>query len=109
MIRTFIQENKKYKEAFQINTETEEVKTYSIDKKYGLPFCEFNTTVSEMGYNSVESCINELREFFPKEVDTYQQESSNIKGLLNLLKYRKEHGYDIEDVLKRLEAFRISR
>ena len=102
MIRIFIQEKEKWDELIQIDTESEKVKIYSVDKELGFPFSEYYTTVTEMGYNSVKEMIDTLKSWktWKKEIDTNEQISKEITGLLRLAKHRTNNNNNIYIVLK---------
>ena len=58
MIKTFIQEHaEKWDELIQIDTESEKVKIYSVDKGLDFPFSEYYTTLQEMGYTSLKGAL----------------------------------------------------
>lgn len=103
MIRIFIQEKEKWDELIQIDTESEKVKIYSVDKELGFPFSEYYTTVTEIGYNSVKEMISTLKSWktWKKEIDTNEQISKEITGLLRLAKYRANNNNNIYIVLKK--------
>lgn len=101
-IRTFIQERLiKWDELIQIDTESGKVKIYSVDKELNFPFSEYYTTVSEMGYKSINEIIKAMQKKDTKqEIDTAEQTEKEINGLLNLAKYRAEHGGNVYMILK---------
>ncbi len=116
MIRTFIQERAaKWDELLQIDTENGKVKIYAVDKELHFPFSEYYTTVLEMGYKSINEMIKVLHK---KEINTAVQTEKEINGLLNLAKYRAEHGgnaYMIlkdgtkyNDIVERLKSYGLS-
>lgn len=100
MLRTFIQEKSTdWNELVQIDTESEKVKIYSVDKEIGFPFSEYYTMVAEMGYKSVNDIIKRMKSI-KKEIATDRQIASEITGLLKLAKYRSEHGKHTYIILK---------
>ena len=109
MIRTFVGErNTGWDELIQINTENEQVKIYLVDKELGFPFSEHHTTISRMGYKSVNEIIDRIISFLKeKELDTDRQIAREITGLLKLAKYRVDHGIDTgnNDIVQRLRAY----
>lgn len=101
MIRTFIYERNgmEWDDLFQVNTETEEVKIYSVARDLGFPFSEYYTTVSDMGY----SCIKELLRHIlqsKNEVQTDKQIAKEVTGLLRLAKFQSDNGNYICLILK---------
>lgn len=91
MIRTFIKNRNEWNELVQINTESGKVKYYCVDKELGFPFSESYTTVSEMGYKSIDDIIKRIKRW-KEEIATDRQVAKEIAGLLKLAKYRVEHG-----------------
>lgn len=118
MIRTFIQEKAKWDELVQIDTESRKVKMYCVDKELGFPFSEYYTTVSDMGYKSIDDCIKRMKKIKHEEVDTEEQCKKEIAGLLNLAKYRVEigmfkyiileDGTKYNDIVERLKVYGLS-
>lgn len=115
MIRTFIQERmEKWNELLQIDTESKKVKIYSVDKELGFPFSEYYTTVTEMGYTSVDDMVECIKSR-KKEVATDRQIAKEITGLLRLAKHRAENnkhiclilndGSKYNDIVERLKAY----
>ena len=104
MLRTFIQErNKKsWNELIRIDTESGKVKIYSINKKLGFPFSEYYTTVTKMGYKSINDMIKQIKTN-KKEIDTDRQIAKEITGLLKLAKHRAEQQYN--DIVERLKVY----
>lgn len=119
MLRTFIQETtKKCDELIQIDTNGK-VKIYSVEKELGFPFSEYYTTVTEMGYNSVKEMIGTLKSWktWKKEIDTKEQISKEITGLLRLAKHRANNnniyivlkdGTKYNDIVERLKMYGMS-
>ena len=92
MIRTFIQiKNATWNELIQIDTESEKVKIYCVDKEFGFPFEEYYTTITEMGYKSIADIIARMKTR-KEEVETDRQNAKEVTGLLKLAKYRADHG-----------------
>ena len=91
MIRTFIKNRNEWNELVQVNTESGKVKYYCVDKELGFPFSESYTTVSEMGYKSIDDIIKRIKRW-KEEIATDKQIAKEIAGLLKLAKYRVEHG-----------------
>ena len=120
MIRTFIQERAaQYDELMQINTESGEVKIYSVDKEMGFPFSEYTTTIEDMGYKSISEMVKTMeRKPYKTEIDTAEQTEKEINGLVKLAQYRTErnkHFYMIlndgtlyNDIIERLQASGLS-
>lgn len=120
MIKTFIQERTgKFDELLQINTVSEEVKIYAVDKELDFPFSEYYSTVSDMGYSSVNEMIEAMKnKSLKKEIDTAEQTEKEINGLLKLAKYRAEHnnhiciiledGKKYNDIVDRLKAYKFT-
>lgn len=115
MIRTYIQEHAtRWDELIQIDTESEKVKIYSVNKEFGFPFSEYYTTVSQMGYNSVNDILIHM-EPVKKEIETDRQIAKEIIGLLKLAKHRVENNSHIylilkngtkhNDIVERLKAY----
>lgn len=115
-IRTFTREtSKSYKDLIQINDTENTIKIYSQDTKLGFPFSEYTTSLSEYGYKSSDDFFKSvsrrerenLKYIRIKEIDTDIQTKSEIDGLLNLAKYRKEHGRytSKNDIIDRLSAY----
>ena len=99
--RTFTRDtNKTYRELIQINDAENTIKIYAQSKEIGFPFDEYTTSLSEYGYKSSDDFFKSvsrrekenLNRVRIKEIDTDIQTKSEIDGLLNLAKYRKEHG-----------------
>lgn len=118
MLRTFIQERaEKWDEFMQIDTESEKVKIYSVDKEIGFPFSEYYTTVMEMGYKTVNEMVNAIK-VTKKEITTDRQIAREITGLLKLAKYRADNnkyiyiimkdGTKYNDIVDRMKAYGIS-
>lgn len=100
MIRTFIQERvAKWDELIQIDTESGKVKIYTVDKELDFPFSEYYTTVTKMGYKSIEDILKRMKSR-KKEIETEAQTEKEINGLLKLAKYRTEHNNHICMILK---------
>lgn len=111
MVRTFIQEREtKWNEIIQIDTETEKVKIYSVDKTLGFPFSEYYTTVKEMGYKYVKDILKRMKSR-KNEIETDKQMASEISGLLKLAKYRAKNNNhaqpDYYDIVVRLKYYGI--
>ena len=102
MKKTFIQERQaKYDELIQIDTENGSVKIYAVDSEIGFPFSEYYTTVSEMGYKSVDEMIKTLKnKKTKKEINTDEQTAKEISGLVNLAKHRAKNGGNVSMRLK---------
>ena len=101
MIRTFIQERGKFNELLQINTESGEVKVYAVDKELDFPFSEYYSTVSEMGYNSIDEMVKTMKnKETKKEIDTDTQTKKEINGLYKLAEHRAKNGGNIFMKLK---------
>lgn len=117
MIRIFIQEKEKWDELIQIDTESEKVKIYSVDKELGFPFSEYYTTVIEMGYKTVKEMITTIKSR-KKEISTNKQVEREITGLLNLAKYRANNnkyiyiimkdGTKYNDIVERMKSYGMS-
>ncbi len=117
MIRIFIQEKEKWDELIQIDTESEKVKIYSVDKELGFPFSEYYTTVIEMGYKTVKEMITTIKSR-KKEISTNKQVEKEITGLLNLAKYRANNnkyiyiimkdGTKYNDIVERMKSYGMS-
>lgn len=117
MIRIFIQEKEKWNELIQIDTESEKVKIYSVDKELGFPFSEYYTTVIEMGYKTVKEMITTIKSR-KKEISTNKQVEREITGLLNLAKYRANNnkyiyiimkdGTKYNDIVERMKSYGMS-
>ena len=120
MIRTFIQERKgNFDELLQINTESGEVKIYAVDKELDFPFSEYYSTVSEMGYNSIDEMVKTMKsKETKKEIDTDAQIKKEINGLYKLSEHRAKNGNNIfmrlkdgtlyYDISERLKKYGIS-
>ena len=120
MIRTFIQERKgNFDELLQINTESGEVKIYAVDKELNFPFSEYYSTVSEMGYNSIDEMVKAMKnKETKKEIDTDTQTKKEINGLYKLAEHRAKAGKNIfmrlkdgtlyNDISERLKKYGIS-
>lgn len=117
MIKTFIQERaEKYDELLQINTENGAVKIYSVEKEIGFPFSEYETNSKDMGYDSVDDMIKNMK-ITAKEIDTKSQIEKEINGLLNLAKHRADNnkhvyitlkdGTKYNDIVERLKKYGI--
>lgn len=118
MIRTFMKERPlKWDELIQINTKTQEVKIYTVDKELGFPFSEYHTTVTEIGFESVKEMIDTIK-LRKKEISTKKEISREIEGLFKLAEYRiKNNNYkylllnnDIKynDIIERLKEYGIT-
>ena len=118
MIKTFIQERAKWNEILKVDTESGVITTYSQDKEIGFPFSEYSTSLKEMGYGSLKQLYDRMKQIGKKEVDTEEQAKSEIEGLLNLAKYRKEHngyrniilrdGSVYDDIVERLKQYNFT-
>lgn len=120
MIRTFIQERKEnFDELLQINTENGEVKIYAVDKGLDFPFSEYYSTVSKMGYNSIDEMVKTMKsKETKKEIDTDTQTKKEINGLYKLAEHRAKNGNNIfmrlkdgtiyNDISERLKKYGIS-
>lgn len=107
--RTFTRDtNKTYRELIQINDAENTIKIYAQSKEIGFPFDEYTTSLSEYGYKSADDfyksisrrekeILNRVR---IKEIDTDIQTESEIDGLLNLAKHRKDNGRYTSLILK---------
>ena len=115
MLKTFIQEHaEKWDELIQIDTESEKVKIYSVDKSLDFPFSEYYTTLQEMGYTSLKQFSKRMKAT-KKEINTDRQIAKEITGLLKLAKYRSEHnkhiyltlndGTKYNDIVERLKTY----
>ena len=105
MIKTFIQERaEKWDELIQIDTESEKVKIYSVDKGLDFPFSEYYTTLQEMGYTSLKQFLKRMKAT-KKEIDTDRQIAKEITGLLKLAKHRAEHNKQYNDIVERLKSY----
>ena len=101
-VRTFVREagNAKYREVVQINEVEGTMKIYNQDKEIGFPFSEYVMGLAEAGYKSADAYFKNmtkreraaLNRVETVEVNTEEQLDSEIKGLVSLAKYRKEHG-----------------
>lgn len=102
MIRTFIQERKgNFDELLQINTENGEVKIYAVEKELDFPFSEYYSTVSEMGYNSIDEMVKTMKnKETKKEIDTDKQTKKEINGLYKLAEHRAKNGGNVFMKLK---------
>lgn len=122
MIRTFIQERKgNFDELLQINTESGEVKVYAVDKELGFPFSEYYSTVSEMGYKSIDEMVKTMKnKETKKEIDTDTQIKKEINGLYKLAEHRAKNGGGnvfmklkdgtlYNDISERLKKYGISK
>lgn len=118
MLRTFIRERtEKWDELMQVDTESEKVKIYSVDKELGFPFSEYYTTVIEMGYKTVKEMITTIKSR-KKEISTNKQVEREITGLLNLAKYRANNnkyiyiimkdGTKYNDIVERMKSYGMS-
>lgn len=120
MIRTFIQERKgNFDELLQINTESGEVKIYAVDKELDFPFSEYYSTVSEMGYKSIDEMVKTMKnKETKKEIDTDAQTKKEIIGLYKLAEHRAKNGGNVfmrlkdgtlyNDISERLKKYGIS-
>ena len=118
MIRTFIQERTDWDELIQIDTESGKVKQYCVEKTIGFPFSEYYTTVSDMGYKSINDCIKRMKQIKHAELETEKQTEKEITGLLNLTKHRAENnrhtciilkdGTKYNDIVERLKVYGLS-
>ena len=115
MVRTFIQERaENWNELVQIDTESGKVKIYSVDKELGFPFSEYHSSISDMGYDSVNDMVKRMKSR-KKEIETNRQTAKEISGLLKLAKHRAEHNKHIyltlndgtkhNDVVERLKSY----
>lgn len=100
-VRTFAREagSSKYREVVQINEAEGTMKIYCQDKEIGFPFSEYVTGLAEAGYESADAYYKGMTKreravgrADTVEVDTKEQVASEIEGLINLAKYRKENG-----------------
>lgn len=108
MTRTFLINRSKWNDVVRVNEETGEVLLYSQDAELGSRFSEYQTTVSDMGYKSVKQLVKQMLMNGKHEVNTSDQEASEIAGLLNLAKYRAKNGKIISDIPERLIAYGFS-
>lgn len=108
MVRTFLINRSKWNDITRVNEDTGEVLIYSQDTEIGFRFSEYQTTVSDMGYKSIKDFIKRQKQNGKHEVDTKEQEASEIAGLLNLAKYRVQNGKITRDIPKRLTAYGFS-
>lgn len=99
--RTFTRDaNKSYRELIQINDAENTIKIYVQNKEIGFPYSEYTWSLSEYGYKSADDFYKSisrrekdiLNHVNIKEIDTDMQIESEIKGILNLAKYRKDNG-----------------
>ena len=118
MLRTFIQERaEEWDELMQIDTESEKVKIYSVEKELGFPFSEYYTTVTEMGYKTVKEMVTVIKSR-KKEIATDRQVAREITGLLKLAKHRADNnkhiyiimkdGTKYNDIVERMKAYGMS-
>jgi hypothetical protein len=109
MIRTFYKAvtTATYNEIRRINTETNVISLFVQDKELGFAFSDYETTLANMGYRSMNDFIKTLEKHGFSETDTKAQIQSEINGLLNLAKYRKDNGHHVSDIPGRLEAYGI--
>lgn len=105
MTRTFLINRNKWNDIVRVNEETGEVLVYSQDAELGFRFSEYQTTIKDMGYNSIKDYVKKMKQNGKHEVDTQEQEDSEIAGLLNLAKYRVQNGRITRDIPERLTAY----
>ncbi len=118
MIRTFIYERNgiEWDELLQVNTETEEVKIYSVEKDIGFPFSIYNTSVEGMGYSTIKEMLRHILQG-KKEIQTDRQIAKEVTGLLQLAKYRIDNkkpmlmilkdGTRYNDIVERLKDYNM--
>ena len=108
MTRTFLINRSEWNDIVRVNEETGEVFVYSQDAELGFRFSEYRTTFADMGYKSIKLFEKQMIKNGKREVNTAEQEASEITGLLNLAKYRNENGRITSDIPERLTAYGIS-
>jgi len=114
-IKTFVKEYKNYgwNEIKVIDIETGDFTQYNVCNIIGFPFgTPWETTVFEMGYNSVKECLKTLKErnFLGYEVDHKEQKESERIGYVNLGVERikragRVNTKDFEDVCNKLSKY----
>ena len=105
MTRTFIKRFPKHIDIARVNEETGAVELLFQDPELGFVISDFTTTISEMGHKTARDLFKRFKENGKQEVDTQTQKQSEINGLLNLAKYRKEHSRHFSDIPERLTAY----
>lgn len=105
MIRTFIKRFPKHIGIVRVNEDTGAVEFLFQDPELGFIISDFTTTISEMGHKTACDLFKRFKENGKKEVDTKEQEQTEVDGLLNLAKYRKEHNRNFADIPERLTAY----
>ena len=114
MIRIFERPtNKEWKELILIEDEKDLIKIYNQNKELGFPFSEYKTSLKEYGYQSADDFYkavskrekNNLGHVTIKELDPNEQMRSEITGLRNLVKYRKDNKLQYNDVIEKLKEY----
>lgn len=108
MIRTFLKNSHKWNDITRVNEDTGEVLIYSQDAELGFRFDDYKTTVDDMGFASAKAFCKHLKSRGKHEVDTQTQDESEVTGLLNLARYRKDHGRRFDDIPERLTVYGIA-
>ena len=112
MIKNYLKKTNNRTEAKEIDFETGIVKLYQINngsENCGIdfPFSEYMTTYKEMGYESVNHMIKELKKRgqLGEEVPHEEQKHKEIEELLKLAKFRKGNGWNLADIPVKLEKY----
>jgi hypothetical protein len=110
MIKVFKKEGYENDDIRIINTETGDFEHYFVDKNIGFPFSFYKTNISDMGYDSVKTCIKTLKErnFLGKEINYNEQKESEKIGYINLGVCRLNRLGSIEDICNKLEQYGLS-
>lgn len=117
MIRIFERlTSKGWKELILIEDEKDLIKIYNQNKEIGFPFSEYKTSLREYGYQSADDFYkavskrerNNLGHVNLKEIDMKEQLRSEIVGLNNLIKYRKDNNLQYNDVLEKLKGYEVT-
>lgn len=117
MIRIFERPTStKWKELILIDDENDVIKIYNQDKELGFPFSEHKTSIKEYGYQSADDFYktvckrekNNLGHVNIKELDPNEQMESEIIGLRNLEKYRKDNKLQYNDVIEKLKEYGVA-
>lgn len=112
MIRNFLTPYTDKYEAKEIDMETGRVKLYFLNKGsencgIDFPFGEYDTSISEMGYNSPKEFISGLkrRGILGEEVDHESQIKKEAEAYLKLAKFRTENGWKLLSIPEKLEKY----
>lgn len=113
MIKVFKKDYKQWNEIKIINMETGEFTSYNQHKTIGFPFGKpYETTVQQMGYKDVKSCLKELknRNFLGQEISYSEQMENEKNGYIKLgadriKRHKRINTNDFKDVIEKLKNY----